>query len=60
MGPMLAQPVRDYLDTLDWDKQPPPPPLPASVVQATSARYIEGYERITGKRFADWPGADQS
>jgi phosphoribosylaminoimidazole-succinocarboxamide synthase len=53
------QPVRDYLDGLDWDKQPPPPPLPSDVVQATSARYIEAYERITGRRFADWPGADR-
>ncbi len=53
------QPVRDYLDGLDWNKQPPPPPLPAAVVQATSERYIEAYERITGQRFADWPGADR-
>jgi phosphoribosylaminoimidazole-succinocarboxamide synthase len=51
------QPVRDYLDTLDWDKQPPPPALPAEVVSATSRRYIEAYERVTGLSFADWPGA---
>lgn len=50
------QPVRDYLETLDWDKNPPPPPLPVAVVEATSARYIEAYERITGRSFADWPG----
>jgi phosphoribosylaminoimidazole-succinocarboxamide synthase len=50
------QPVRDYLDALDWDKRPPPPPLPPEVVQATSDRYVEAYERITGRRFADWPG----
>jgi phosphoribosylaminoimidazole-succinocarboxamide synthase len=50
------QPVRDFLDDLDWDKQPPPPPLPADVVNATSARYIEAYERITGRSFADWHG----
>ena len=50
------QPVRDYLDTLDWDKTPPPPPLPAEVVDATSARYIEAYERITGRTFTNWPG----
>jgi len=51
------QPVRDHLDGLDWDKAPPPPALPPEVVDATSARYIEGYERISGRRFADWPGA---
>ncbi|HKY14266.1 MAG TPA: phosphoribosylaminoimidazolesuccinocarboxamide synthase [Microthrixaceae bacterium] len=49
------QPVRDYLDSLDWPKQPPPPPLPADVVAATSARYIEAYERISGRSIADWP-----
>ena len=51
------QPVRDHLDGLDWDKAPPPPPLPGEVVAATSARYVEAYERISGRRFADWPGA---
>ena len=50
------QPVRDYLDTLAWDKTPPPPPLPAEVVRATSERYIEAYERITGRDFRAWPG----
>ncbi len=37
------QPVRDYLDGLDWDKSPPPPPLPAEVVSATHDRYVEAY-----------------
>ncbi len=50
------QPVRDYLDGLDWDKQPPPPPLPADVVATTRARYIDAYERITGRAFTDWRG----
>ena len=50
------QPVRDYLDGLDWDKAPPPPPLGHDVVTATRARYVEAYERITGRSFADWPG----
>jgi phosphoribosylaminoimidazole-succinocarboxamide synthase len=50
------QPVRDYLEGLDWDKNPPPPPLPSEVVAATSARYIEAYERVTGRSFAGWPG----
>jgi phosphoribosylaminoimidazole-succinocarboxamide synthase len=51
------QPVRDYLDGLDWDKTPPPPHLPDQVVEATAARYVDGYQRITGRDFNDWPGA---
>ncbi len=50
------QPVRDYLDGLDWNKQPPAPPLPAEVVDTTSARYIDAYERITGRSFSEWRG----
>jgi phosphoribosylaminoimidazole-succinocarboxamide synthase len=50
------QPVRDYLDGLDWDKTPPPPPLPPDTVTSTSERYVEVYERISGRAFADWPG----
>jgi phosphoribosylaminoimidazole-succinocarboxamide synthase len=53
------QPVRDYLDGLDWDKTPPPPPLPPDIVAATSERYVEAYERITGRSFAGWPGVDR-
>jgi len=53
------QPVRDFLETLDWPKTYPPPPLPDEVVQATTARYTEAYELVTGLSFADWPGADQ-
>lgn len=52
------QPVRDWLDAVDgWDKSPPPPSLPDDVVAATSARYREGYERITGRTLDDWPGS---
>lgn len=50
------QPVRDYLDGLDWDKSPPPPTLDPAVVSATRTRYVEAYERVTGRSFADWPG----
>lgn len=50
------QPVRDFLDDLDWDKRPPPPPLPPAVVEATRARYVEAYERITGRDLSEWPG----
>lgn len=40
--------IRDYLETLDWDKTPPGPSLPAEIVEATSARYREAYRRLTG------------
>ena len=40
--------VRDYLETLDWDKRPPPPPIPADIIEATAAKYREAYERLTG------------
>jgi phosphoribosylaminoimidazole-succinocarboxamide synthase len=41
--------VRDYLERISWNKQPPAPPLPAEVVANTRARYREAYERITGR-----------
>ena len=41
--------VRDYLETLDWNKQPPAPPLPDDVIAKTSEKYHEAYERITGR-----------
>ncbi len=41
--------VRDYLETLTWDKTPPGPQLPAEVIARTSAKYQEAYERLTGK-----------
>jgi phosphoribosylaminoimidazole-succinocarboxamide synthase len=43
--------LRDYLLTLDWDKTPPAPPLPAEILAKTGARYLEAVERITGKAF---------
>lgn len=39
--------LRDYLSSLDWDKQPPPPPLPAEITEKTAARYKEAQERLT-------------
>ena len=41
--------VRDYLETLDWDKTPPAPPLPEDVIAKTSEKYLEAYTRITGR-----------
>jgi len=43
--------VRNYLETLDWDKTPPGPRLPDDVVANTSKKYIEAYERLTGRTF---------
>jgi phosphoribosylaminoimidazole-succinocarboxamide synthase len=42
--------VRDYLETLDWDKTPPGPELPDDVVAKTSAKYLEAYEKLTGRK----------
>jgi phosphoribosylaminoimidazole-succinocarboxamide synthase len=42
--------VRDYLETLDWNKTPPAPALPAEVVARTQAKYLEAYERLTGNK----------
>jgi phosphoribosylaminoimidazole-succinocarboxamide synthase len=53
-GPQFSfdkQYVRDWSATLDWDRTPPGPEVPAEVVAATRARYVEVYERITGR---DW------
>ena len=44
--------VRDYLETLDWDKTPPAPRLPADVIARTSAKYREALEKLTGKSLA--------
>jgi phosphoribosylaminoimidazole-succinocarboxamide synthase len=58
--PGVAQPsfdkqfVRDYCESLGWDKTPPGPELPADVVAGTRARYIEAFERLTGVAFDDY------
>lgn len=51
--------VRDWLTSpaSGWDRasETPPPPLPEEIVAATRARYVEAYERISGRKLADWP-----
>jgi phosphoribosylaminoimidazole-succinocarboxamide synthase len=41
--------VRDYLESIRWNKQPPAPPLPAEIAEKTSLKYIEAYRALTGK-----------
>ena len=45
--------VRDYLETLAWDKTPPAPALPEEVIAKTSEKYLEAYARLTGHPLAD-------
>ena len=42
--------VRDYLETLDWDKKPPGPQLPGDVIARTAAKYVEAFEKLTGEK----------
>jgi phosphoribosylaminoimidazole-succinocarboxamide synthase len=51
--------VRDWAASTGWDKRPPAPEVPAEIVDATRARYIEVYERLTGARWRDQQGAHQ-
>jgi phosphoribosylaminoimidazole-succinocarboxamide synthase len=44
--------LRDYLESLGWNKQPPPPPLPAEVIANTRARYLQALETITGEAWS--------
>jgi phosphoribosylaminoimidazole-succinocarboxamide synthase len=46
--------VRDYCETLGWDKSPPGPDLPEDVVEGTRARYVDAFERLTGIAFEDY------
>lgn len=59
--PGLAQPsfdkqyVREYLETLNWDKTPPAPALPLEVVESTSQKYLQAYNLLTGKTLSEPP-----
>jgi len=44
------QPLRDWLVESGWNKEPPAPPLPPEVIEATSRRYVQAYEKLTGKK----------
>jgi len=41
--------VRDYLETISWDKKPPAPPIPSDIAEATTSRYLQAYKLITGR-----------
>lgn len=41
--------VRDYLETLDWDKSPPAPTLPKEIIEKTTEKYLEAYRKLTGR-----------
>lgn len=43
--------VRDYLESIKWEKKPPVPPLPPEIVEKTQKKYIEAFERLTGAKF---------
>ncbi|HEV3469957.1 MAG TPA: phosphoribosylaminoimidazolesuccinocarboxamide synthase [Pyrinomonadaceae bacterium] len=45
--------VRDYLESLPWDKRPPAPPLPPDIAEATTARYLEAYRLLTGEELKE-------
>ncbi len=52
--------VRDYLETLDWNKRPPAPVLPANIVEGTSNRYLEAYRLLTGSELTRSIGTESS
>jgi phosphoribosylaminoimidazole-succinocarboxamide synthase len=43
--------LRDWLDQQGWDRKPPPPKLPDSVIEGTRSRYVDAYERLTGRKY---------
>jgi phosphoribosylaminoimidazole-succinocarboxamide synthase len=45
--------VRDYLESLGWDKTPPAPELPEEIIKKTTQKYLEAYKRLTGREFKE-------
>jgi phosphoribosylaminoimidazole-succinocarboxamide synthase len=54
------QPIRDWLESTGWDKTPPAPALPDEIVLATSDRYVQAYETLSGRSLSDWYGPEPS
>jgi phosphoribosylaminoimidazole-succinocarboxamide synthase len=52
--------VRDHYLAQGWNKEPPAPRLPRSVISATRSKYVEAYELITGKSFDEWHGTGET
>jgi phosphoribosylaminoimidazole-succinocarboxamide synthase len=52
--------VRDHYLAIGWDQTPPAPSVPVEVVAGTRSRYVEAYERLTGRSFADWYGPERA
>jgi len=50
------QVLRDFLESLEWGKTTPAPPVPEEIRSLVRSKYVEIYERISGRSFADWPG----
>jgi phosphoribosylaminoimidazole-succinocarboxamide synthase len=50
--------VRDHYLSIGWNLEPPAPPLPAAVIEATRSKYVEAYELISGASFDEWHGAE--
>jgi phosphoribosylaminoimidazole-succinocarboxamide synthase len=56
-GPQASfdkQYIRDWLDASGWDHSPPPPDLPDDVVDATKDRYLQAFDRVTGRPLTEW------
>lgn len=48
--------VRDWLDSTDWDHEPPAPAMPQEIMAGTRQRYVDAFELITGESFASYVG----
>jgi len=52
------QPFRDWLTAQRWNRVPPPPRVPYSIIAETSSRYVAAYERVSGNALEDWYGRE--